>query len=91
MTGELTLHDRITAVGGIKTKLLAAAATTGLRRAVLPEDNQLDVEHDFRGDVPPSRSSTSATSTAPSPPCSDPPVITLYNYINYLHNLETPT
>ena len=49
MTGELTLHDRVTAVGGVKTKLLAAAAA-GLRRAVLPEDNRLDVEHDFRGD-----------------------------------------
>ncbi|HWU87767.1 MAG TPA: S16 family serine protease, partial [Kofleriaceae bacterium] len=47
MTGELTLHDRVTAVGGIKTKLLAAAAA-GLARAVLPEDNRLDVEHDFR-------------------------------------------
>jgi ATP-dependent Lon protease len=52
MTGELTLHDRVTAVGGIKTKLLAAAAA-GIRRAVLPEDNRLDVEHDFRGDAPP--------------------------------------
>ena len=52
MTGELTLHDRVTAVGGIKTKLLAAAAA-GLRRAVLPEDNRLDVEHDFRGEAPP--------------------------------------
>ncbi|HWO22823.1 MAG TPA: S16 family serine protease [Kofleriaceae bacterium] len=52
MTGELTLHDRVTAVGGIKTKLLAAAAA-GLGRAVLPEDNRLDVEHDFRDDVPP--------------------------------------
>ncbi len=52
MTGELTLHDRVTAVGGIKTKLLAAAAA-GLTRAVLPEDNRLDVEHDFRDEPPP--------------------------------------
>jgi ATP-dependent Lon protease len=52
MTGELTLHDRVTAVGGIKTKLLAAAAA-GMKRAVLPEDNRLDVEHDFRDDALP--------------------------------------
>jgi ATP-dependent Lon protease len=52
MTGELTLHDRVTAVGGIKTKLLAAAAA-GLSRAVLPEDNRIDVEHDFKRDEPP--------------------------------------
>jgi ATP-dependent Lon protease len=50
MTGELTLHDRVTAVGGIKTKLLAAA---GLPRAVLPEDNRLDVAHDFQREPPP--------------------------------------
>lgn len=49
MTGELTLHGRVMAVGGIRTKLLAAAAA-GLARAILPEDNRLDVEHDFRSD-----------------------------------------
>jgi ATP-dependent Lon protease len=52
MTGELTLHDRVTAVGAINTKLLAAAAA-GMKRAVLPEDNRLDVEHDFRDDALP--------------------------------------
>ncbi|MGN6110687.1 MAG: S16 family serine protease [Kofleriaceae bacterium] len=52
MTGELTLHERVTAVGGIKSKLLAAAAA-GLTRAILPEDNRLDVAHDFRHEPPP--------------------------------------
>ena len=46
ITGELTLHGRVTAVGGIKTKLLAAAHA-GIKRALLPEDNRIDVEHDF--------------------------------------------
>jgi ATP-dependent Lon protease len=46
ITGELTLHGRVTAVGGIKTKLLAAAHA-GIRRALLPDDNRIDVEHDF--------------------------------------------
>jgi ATP-dependent Lon protease len=46
ITGELTLHGRVTAVGGIKTKLLAAAHA-GIKRAILPEDNRLDVDHDF--------------------------------------------
>jgi ATP-dependent Lon protease len=52
LTGELALHGRVTAIGGVKTKLLAAAAA-GLRRVILPADNQIDVEHDFEGAAPP--------------------------------------
>jgi len=52
LTGELSLHGRVSAIGGVKTKLLAAAAA-GLRRVILPEDNRIDVEHDFEGDEPP--------------------------------------
>jgi ATP-dependent Lon protease len=52
VTGELTLHERVTAVGGIKGKLLAAASA-GVARAVIPEDNRVDVEHDFGAEGPP--------------------------------------
>jgi ATP-dependent Lon protease len=52
MTGELALHGKVTAIGGVKTKLLAAAAA-GIARALVPEDNRVDVEHEFLGeDVP---------------------------------------
>jgi ATP-dependent Lon protease len=49
MTGELALHGKVTAIGGVKTKLLAAAAA-GISRALVPEDNRVDVEHEFLGE-----------------------------------------
>jgi ATP-dependent Lon protease len=43
MTGECTLRGRVLPVGGIKAKVLAAHRA-GIRRIVLPERNQRDLD-----------------------------------------------
>ena len=43
MTGEITLRGKITAVGGIKEKVIAAMRT-GIHTIVMPKQNQKDLE-----------------------------------------------
>ncbi len=43
MTGEITLRGRVTAVGGIKEKVIAAMRS-GIKTIVLPVDNRKDLE-----------------------------------------------
>lgn len=43
MTGETTLRGRVTAVGGIKEKILAAKRA-GITELILSEENRKDVE-----------------------------------------------
>jgi ATP-dependent Lon protease len=43
MTGECTLRGRVLPVGGIASKLLAAHRA-GIRRIVLPHDNERDLD-----------------------------------------------
>lgn len=43
MTGEITLRGKITAVGGIREKVIAAMRS-GIRQVILPEENRKDTE-----------------------------------------------
>ena len=43
MTGEINLRGRVTAVGGIKEKVIAALRA-GVRTIMLPEENGKDLE-----------------------------------------------
>ena len=43
MTGETTLRGRVTAVGGIKEKILAAKRA-GISELILSEENRKDIE-----------------------------------------------
>ena len=43
MTGETTLRGRVTAIGGVKEKVLAAKRA-GITTIIVPEDNRKDVE-----------------------------------------------
>ena len=42
MTGEITLRGEITAIGGLKEKLLAALRG-GIKTVLIPEENQKDL------------------------------------------------
>src|SRR5690606_25140541 len=42
MTGEITLRGKVTAIGGLKEKLLAALRG-GIRTVVIPEENRKDL------------------------------------------------
>ena len=43
MTGEVTLRGRVLPIGGLKEKLLAAKQY-GIKKVLIPEQNQPDVE-----------------------------------------------
>lgn len=44
MTGEITLRGRVTAIGGIKEKVIGALRA-GVRNIILPEENRKDLEN----------------------------------------------
>lgn len=43
MTGEITLHGKVLAIGGLKEKLLAALRA-GIKTAIIPQENEKDLQ-----------------------------------------------
>ena len=46
MTGEITLHGKVTAIGGLREKTMAAYKV-GVRTILIPEENRKDVEEEI--------------------------------------------
>ena len=43
MTGEITLHGKVTAIGGVKEKSIGALRA-GIHKIILPKENEKDLE-----------------------------------------------
>ena len=50
MTGELSLRGLVLPIGGLKEKLIAAQQA-GLKRVIIPEGNNAELEHDIPEEV----------------------------------------